>query len=109
MNVSPMDMQVIIPKATEVGKGQQQRDHQNVLQQEFGAAQFQRESDRKPRQVQHTEKQQPEKKIKEDGQRRGGGGAQSGEQRDGSEPDGHKEEIRMAVDVVRGRNIDIKM
>ncbi len=106
MNISPLDMQVIIPKSTEIAKSQQVRDHQNVVQQEHGAAQFQQQADVKLTQVQTAEKSQGEKiknkQNKEQGKRET---SQNGNQHE-EEP---SEEAPMAVDSIRGRHVDIKM
>jgi hypothetical protein len=106
MNISPLDMQVIIPKSTEVAKSQQVKDHQSVVQQEHGAVEFQQQADVKLTQVQTTEKSQGEK-IKN---------KQNKEQskREASQHGSHQEEhtdeeIPMAVDTIRGRHVDIKM
>lgn len=107
MNITPMDMQVVIPKVTEVGKGQQNRDHQSVFQQQHGAAQLQQQSDRKLQQVQNTEKSEG-KKIKEEEKRKNQQNQQN--QQESAEENAEKSEsVRMAVDTFRGRNIDIKM
>lgn len=106
MNITPMDMQVIIPKATEVGKGQQTRDHQNVFQQQHGAAQLQQQSDRKLQQVQTSEKSEG-KKIKEEENRKN---QQESNQKNSQEKQTEeKEAAAMAVDQFRGQHIDIKM
>lgn len=105
MNITPIEMQVIIPKATEVGKGQQQRDQQNVFQQQFGAAELQQKAEHKLKQVQTTEKSEGQK-IKKDSKKKKNkdqGGA-SGSQKEQVDED----DVVMAVDTFRGRNIDIK-
>lgn len=108
MNITPIDMQVIIPKATEVGKGQQIRDRQEVLQQQFGATEFQKLADHKLRQVQTSEKTEG-KKIKNNSRQKNRRD-QSNENHSGAKGDeAGEEESAMAVDTCRGRNIDIKM
>lgn len=108
MNITPIDMQVIIPKATEVGKGQQIRDHQEVLQQQFGATEFQKHADHKLRQVQTSEKAEG-KKIKNDSSRqRKKDQSKQNHTSDRDDETGTADSV-MAVDTFRGRNIDIKM
>lgn len=107
MNITPIDMQVIIPKATEVGKGQQQRDQQNVFQQQYGAVQFQEEAHQKLRQVRNIEKSEG-KKIKEDGNRKkhqGGGNSDNNSNADSQVLEPQK----MLKDAIRGGHIDIKL
>lgn len=108
MNITPIDMQVVIPKATEVGKVQQTREFQDVLQQENGAAQFQQNVEHKLRQVQTTEKSEG-KRIKEEEKKKKK--QQQDDQRGGkqSQQEAAQGEVRFAVDVSRGRNIDIKL
>ncbi len=100
-------MQVIIPKATEVGKGQQQRDQQAVFQQDFGAENFKQVADHRLKQVQQTEESEG-KKIQDDQSRGGKGkGNHNSQQKNRKKVD--EEEPVMAVDTFRGHNIDIKM
>lgn len=100
-------MQVVIPKVTEVGKSQQTRDHQNVVQQEHGAAQFQQVADHRLRQVQTLEK--PEgKKVKNNNEQKEK--QESGKQQSyANAKKVQEEEMVMAVDTLRGGTIDIKM
>lgn len=107
MNITPMNMQVVIPKVTEVGKSQQTRDHQNVVQQEHGAAQFQQVADHRLRQVQTLEK--PEgKKVKNNNEQKEK--QESGKQQSyANAKKVQEEEMVMAVDTLRGGTIDIKM
>jgi len=107
MNISPLDMQVIIPKSTEVAKSQQIRDHQSVFQQEHGAVEFQHQADVKLTQVQTTEKSQGEK-IK-DKQNKEHGKREANQNGSHHEENTDEEEVPMAVDTIRGRHVDIKM
>lgn len=107
MNISPMNMQVVIPKATEVGKGQQQREQQTVFQQDFGAEKYQQNAHQRLKQVQKAEESESKKindnQSKEEKRR---GQQNFGEKNKKKEND---EEVVMAVDTFRGHNIDIKM
>lgn len=100
-------MQVVIPKVTEVGKNQQTRDHQNVVQQEHGAAQFQQVADHRLRHVQTMEKTEG-KKVKNNDEHKEKQGSGKHENHAKSEKM-QQEEVVMAVDTLRGGNIDIKM
>lgn len=105
MNITPVDMQVVIPKATEVGKAQQARDFQDVLQQENGAAQFQQTVEHKLRQVQNTEKSEG-KRVKEEAEKKKKKQQEEQQKRREQQAQGT---VKFAVDVSRGRNIDIKL
>ena len=109
MNIAPVDMQVVIPKATEVGKAQQTREFQDVLQQENGATQFQQNVEHKLRQVQNTEKSEG-KRIKEEAEKKKKKQQQEERQSKGqSKQEAAQGEVKFAVDVSRGQNIDIKL
>lgn len=106
MNISPLDMQVIIPKSTEVAKSQQNRDHQSVVQHEHGAAQFAQQAHNKLTQVQNTEKSQGEKiKNKQNKEHTQG----ESNPKKNQEEEASEEEAPMAIDSIRGRHVDIKM
>lgn len=107
MSITPVDMQVIIPKSTEVGKNQQARDHQEVFQQQFGATEFRENANQKLRQVNKKDEAEGEK-IKDDPEH---GNKQGYSQNRHSKRKEHEDtdEVVMAVDTLRGRTIDIKM
>jgi hypothetical protein len=51
MNIRSVDLQVLIPRSTEVGKTQQINQHQNTLQQQHMAEEWQSISTQRQRQV----------------------------------------------------------
>ena len=106
MNISPMDMQVVIPKATEVGKGQQQREQQTVFQQDFGAEKYQQNAHQRLKQVQKEESESKKINDNQSKEEKRRGQQNFGEKNKKKEND---EEVVMAVDTFRGHNIDIKM
>jgi hypothetical protein len=56
MNIRPMDMQVLIPRATEVAKSQQSNEQQNTLQQQQFADKLEKLADNRQKQVQSSPK-----------------------------------------------------
>lgn len=106
MNITPIEMQIVVPKSTEVGKVQHQQDHESALQQDLTAQQMKQAAQHKMSQVQNSEKSEGQK-IRRDGKNNSGGqGRRQGKQRDHEQ---EEEETMMAVDTNRGRRIDIKL
>lgn len=110
MNVRPMDMQVLIPHATDVGKAQHHANQQTMTQQQQFAEQLQKTNERRQKQVQGSEKSEGNKIKREDKRE---------EKRQGKEGFGEKErkalpaaEVekteKVSQDPLRGRCIDIK-
>ena len=71
MNIRSIDLQVLIPKATEVSKNQQISDHQRMVQQQNVSQEWQQISMQRQNQIQHapqtehgTIKQAPEREKK---------------------------------------------
>ena len=56
MNIRSIDLQVLIPRATEAGKVQQLTNQQTVVEQQQFAAQFQEITKERKQQVQHVPK-----------------------------------------------------
>lgn len=56
MSINPIELQVLIPKATEVGKAQNLANRQETLQQQHVAAQWNDISTNRQHQVQSTAK-----------------------------------------------------
>lgn len=65
MSIRPMDMQVLIPKATEVSKIQQTEAHKENLQQQEFAMQLQKNMLDRQKQVQHTSESEGRKVEKD--------------------------------------------
>lgn len=105
MNIRSIDLQVLIPRATEVSKVQQTIDHQSALSQQQTATQMQQISAARQQQVQRRPegtggKVEPDA---EDGgrQRQGSDRRKGGQKRAETDPDD-------SPDPLRGHNIDIK-
>lgn len=104
MNIRSIDLQVLIPRATEASKVQQTADNQSALQQQQNAAQWEQIAAARQQQVQRTP-QGSGPKIEADGQDRGrrrdADRRKGGRRRAGDEADD-------SPDPLRGHNIDIK-
>ena len=66
MNIRSVDLQVLVPKTTEVGKSQASLNQQSVLQQQYGAEKIQKMSEQQLNQVQHTKKNEGAKVQREE-------------------------------------------
>lgn len=112
MNIRPIDLQVLIPQATEAGKTQHTTNQQAAMQQQEFAALWQRISAERQQQVQNPEKseggkvtrekQPPEKREQRQGQPKDSE----------ADPEPNNKPAKMAgsqfADPVRGHTIDIK-
>jgi hypothetical protein len=111
MDLSPMNLQIIVPKATEVSQVQHNINQQAVVQQDFEMVRGQADARLKMKQVRSRDGLE-DGKIKSDPDgRRKNGGAGGGQHRSGQQPEDAPEKAadRMAVDTFRGHNIDIKL
>lgn len=106
MNIRPMDLQVLIPRTTEVAKNQNNMNQQNAIVAEQSAAEWQKLSTVRQQQIQHT--------PKSEGGRVGERGEQKQQSGDHSAKGRSTGEVRpedgepLASDPVRGHTIDIK-
>ncbi|MGL6015212.1 MAG: hypothetical protein ACRCZU_03835 [Selenomonadaceae bacterium] len=106
MDLSPMNLQVIIPKSTEVGQVQHKLNHQGQVQQEAGAVRLHQDDALKQKQV-RTREELEDGKVKDEQQQNTGGGGKR-RQKSTMQPEEDAEE-NLAVDAVRGHHIDIKL
>lgn len=105
MGVRPIDLQVLIPRSTEVSRIQQVSDQQAALQQQQGAAEWQRLAAHRQQQVQQSP-QNAGGKVEPDAHRDGGHGQDADHRHDRRRK--AEEEEAEGVDPVRGHKIDIK-
>ncbi|SEO80578.1 hypothetical protein [Propionispora vibrioides] len=106
MNIRPMDLQVLIPRTTEVAKNQNNINQQNVVASEQSAAEWQKLSTARQQQIQHTPKSEGGRVSERGGQKQPSGGHSS---RGGAPGSGQPEDDELlADDPVRGHTIDIK-
>lgn len=104
MDVSPMSLQMIVPRANEATQVQHNLNQQVNVQQNFAELRDKSEMQMKMETVQSRE-QAEDGKIKDDPDHRSGHGGYQGKRRDKKEEE--QQEERMAVDTYRGHNIDI--
>ena len=107
MDVSPMSLQMVFPRATEAGQVQHNLNHAAALQQEFETVRQEQEAKLKQQQVRN--KENPEDgRIKENPDRRHGqGGYSASGRRNRQTEEEEKEKERFAADPSRGHRIDI--
>ncbi len=104
MSVRPIDLQVLIPRTTEISRMQQVSDQQAALQQQQSAAEWERLAANRQQQVQKPQ-QNAGGRVEPDAQESGRDHA--GEQRRGRRRPAEDGEIEGA-DPIRGHTIDIK-
>ncbi len=105
MDVSPMSMQMVFPRATEAGQVQHNLNQAAALQQEFEAVRQEQDAELKQKQV-RTKDDPEDGRIKDDPERqRGQGGYRGSYGRSAQEEEEPVE--RFATDPSRGRRIDI--
>ena len=110
MDVSPMSMQMIVPRATDAGQVQHNLNQANALQADYQAVEQKREDQLKQKQVREKENLE-DGRIKDDPERqrnRGGKGGSAG----GTAPEEEMEEqpaVKMATDPSRGQLLDISL
>lgn len=112
MDLSPMNLQVMIPKATEVGQMQHTLNQQAAVQQDFEAVRQKTENELKQTQVRSREDVDGDKiKDDPDRQKRQGKYQMKKKRGQGNSEDAVDEDRteRMAVDTFRGQHIDIKL
>lgn len=107
MDVSPMSMQMLVPRAADATQVQHNLNQANALQQDFQSVQQKAEDKLKQEQVRG--KDNPEDgRIREDpDHRQKQGGAQSGQRHHEDQND--EESVNYAVDPSRGHFLDISL
>lgn len=106
MDLTPMNLQVMIPRANDAGQIQHNMNQQSAVQEDFQAIRQKAEDKLKQQQV-RTKSEAEDGRIKDDPNKKGGQGQyQPGRKKNPTEEE--PEEEKMAVDAVRGQHIDIK-
>ena len=106
MDISPMSLQAVVPKSSEVTQLQHNMNQQSAVQEDFQAIRQKAEDKLKQQQV-RTKSEAEDGRIKDDPNKKGGQGQyQPGRKKNPTEEE--PEEEKMAVDAVRGQHIDIK-
>ncbi len=113
MDVSPMSMQMIVPRANDAGQVQHNLNQANALQADYQAVEQKREDQLKQQQVREKENLE-DGRIKDDPERqrnRGGKGSKrrsAGDAANGDEPE-EQPLVKMATDPSRGQLLDISL
>lgn len=107
MDVSPMSMQMIVPRATDVSQIQHNMNQAGAMQQDFQALREKDDANLKQKQVRNKENAEGGT-VKDDPERRGRQGGYAGSRRQPRQEveDGPAPEL-YALDPLRGRSIDI--
>jgi len=108
MDVTPMSLQMVVPRATEASQVQHNLNQAANLQQQFET--MRQEADARLKETQVRSKDNPEDgKIKDEQERRqqGGAGGGSGERQQQEEETAEDEAY--AVDPARGHHLDISL
>ncbi len=106
MDVSPMSLQMVFPRATEAGQVQHNMNQAAALQSEYEA--LRQEQDSKLKQQQVRNKDNPEDgRIRENPDRRGNQGGYGGSRRRSVSDEPEEQEQIFASDPSRGHRIDI--
>jgi len=109
MDVSPMNLQIMVPKSTEVGQLQHNMNQQSAVQQDFEAIRQKADAELKQTQVRNKDDVDGGK-IKDDpDHRKKQGQYASGHRRSRNEEEKEEPQEKMAVDQFRGQHIDISL
>ena len=106
MDVNPISLQMVVPRATDAGQVQHNLNQQPNMQQQFAMAREQTEVKTKLETVQ-TRDNPEDGRIKDDPDRQSRGGGYQGGRRGRRER--KEEEEQPVVDLLRGHNIDISL
>ena len=106
-DITPMDLQVLIPKATEVGRNQQINDQQLTNSQGIVTEDFKKMTQHKQKQVEDMNKSKGN--VIKDGQERNKNKQQSSSKGQLQEAEENEvDTVKFAVDSNRGKHIDIR-
>lgn len=108
LTIRPVDFQVLIPRVTEVAKTQHITDHQDTLQQQQFAGQWQHISANRQRQVQGTTKSEDSKVSRENHPKEQNQTKDGKKHHDTLQDDADMVNHPSNEDPIRGNLIDIK-
>ncbi len=106
MDINPISLQMVVPRATDAGQVQHNLNQQPNMQQQFAMAREQMEVKTRMETVQ-TRDNPEDGRIKDDPERESRGGGYQGDRRRRRER-GEEEETPV-IDLLRGHNIDISL
>lgn len=114
MNIRPVDLQIIIPKATEVGKTQASINQQSLIQQQYSEENNQKIADKRLHQVPETFKNEGGKIQKDESHRKKQKNShKDNHNKDAKEPEleigeGSEQDKLLGKEYLRGQFVDIK-
>ncbi|GBG56271.1 hypothetical protein SPFL3102_00518 [Sporomusaceae bacterium FL31] len=114
MNIRPVDLQIIIPKSTEVGKTQAFMNQQSLIQQQYSEEKNQKIADQRLQQVQETFKNEGGKIQRDESYREKQKNPHKGNhKKEAKEPElesdeGAEHHNLLGKENLRGQFIDIK-
>ncbi len=106
MDINPISLQMVVPRATDAGQVQHNLNQQPNMQQDFAMMREQAEVKTRMETVQ-TRDNPEDGRIKDDPERQSRGGGYSGG--GGKRRQRDEDEDRPAIDLLRGHNIDISL
>ena len=108
MDVTPLSMQMVVPRVSDAQQVQHNLNQASAMQQDFEALREKADAKRKETQV-RTKNHAADGKIKENPDRQRGQGGYSGRQDRQEEEQDEAQEEAFAVDPARGHHLDISL
>ena len=108
MDVTPLSMQMVVPRVSDAQQVQHNLNQASAMQQDFEALREKADAKRKETQV-RTKSNAEDGKIKEDPERQRGQGGDSGQRGRQEEMQDEAQEDTFAVDPARGHHLDISL
>ena len=108
MDVTPLSMQMVVPRVSDAQQVQHNLTQASSMQQDFEALREKADAKRKETQV-RTKSNAEDGKIKEDPERQRGQGGDSGQRGRQEEMQDEAQEETFAVDPARGHHLDISL
>ncbi|WP_418871101.1 hypothetical protein [Selenomonas bovis] len=108
MDVTPLSMQMVVPRVSDAQQVQHNLNQASAMQQDFEALREKADAKRKETQV-RTKSNAEDGKIKEDPERQRGQGGDSGQRGRQGEMQDEAQEETFAVDPARGHHLDISL
>ena len=108
MDVTPLSMEMVVPRVSDAQQVQHNLNQASAMQQDFEALREKADAKRKETQV-RTKSNAEDGKIKEDPERQRGQGGDSGQRGRQEEMQDEAQEETFAVDPARGHHLDISL
>lgn len=108
MDVTPLSMQMVVPRVSDAAQVQHNLNQASAMQQDFEALREKADAKLKETQV-RTKNNAEDGKIKDDPNRKHGQGGYEGQGKRKQEEASAPEEEALAVDPARGHHLDISL